>query len=356
MKSTTLYYREGSSDKVYQASIEPKDAGFVVNFAYGRRGSTLNTGTKTSIPVDEQTATRIFEKLIIEKKSKGYSEGPDGTPYLHSEKQVSGITPQLLNPIEEEELPKYLDDPNWCMQQKLDGKRLLLRKTGAAIEGINRKGLVVGIPASIHSEAMTIQGDFLMDGEIIGDTYYVFDLLSQKEALSHLSYAVRYDKLAKLLKPHAQQHIKVVLIVLEADAKRDSLQALRLDRAEGVVFKALGAPYTPGRPASGGSQLKHKFYATGSFVVSGTNKSKRSVRLILFDEVCQKEAGNVTIPPNHPIPTIGDVVEVRYLYAFPESGCVYQPVYLGKRDDVMPSDCSTKQLKLRRPDEEEADQ
>ena len=45
MESITLYFREGSSDKVYSASIDPKDGGHVVNFAYGRRGSTLNTGT-----------------------------------------------------------------------------------------------------------------------------------------------------------------------------------------------------------------------------------------------------------------------------------------------------------------------
>ena len=36
----SLYYREGSSDKVYQAAIEPAGNQFVVNFAYGRRGGT----------------------------------------------------------------------------------------------------------------------------------------------------------------------------------------------------------------------------------------------------------------------------------------------------------------------------
>ena len=39
--NVTLYYREGSSDKVYQVSLEPKGDGFIVNFAFGRRGSTL---------------------------------------------------------------------------------------------------------------------------------------------------------------------------------------------------------------------------------------------------------------------------------------------------------------------------
>lgn len=47
MKSTTLYFQEGGSDKVYQASVEPSQGGWVVNFAFGRRGSTFSTGTKT---------------------------------------------------------------------------------------------------------------------------------------------------------------------------------------------------------------------------------------------------------------------------------------------------------------------
>ena len=71
----TLYYREGSSDKVYQCQIEQAGDRFVVNFAYGRRGSTMNTGTKTNVPVDLESAQRIFEKLVKEKRAKGYTEG-----------------------------------------------------------------------------------------------------------------------------------------------------------------------------------------------------------------------------------------------------------------------------------------
>ena len=115
---TTLYYREGSSDKVYQASIEPQGELFVVNFAFGRRGSTLNTGTKTQTPVDYDTATRIYTKLVNEKKAKGYTEGPDGTPYQNTPKEghVAGILPQLLNPIDEAEVKRLLKDPAWALQ------------------------------------------------------------------------------------------------------------------------------------------------------------------------------------------------------------------------------------------------
>ena len=67
LPNTTLYYREGPSDKVYQCQIEAAGERFVVNFAYGRRGSTLNTGTKTNVPVDYDSAQRIFYKLVKEK-------------------------------------------------------------------------------------------------------------------------------------------------------------------------------------------------------------------------------------------------------------------------------------------------
>lgn len=83
----TLYYREGSSDKIYQTSIEPRGGGFVVTFAYGRRGSTLATGTKTAAPVDLATAKKIFDKLVKEKTAKGYTPGEDGTPYQHTDKR-----------------------------------------------------------------------------------------------------------------------------------------------------------------------------------------------------------------------------------------------------------------------------
>src|SRR5512142_1788259 len=113
----TLYYREGSSDKVYQASIEPQGELFVVNFAYGRGGSTMNTGTKTRAPVDYDKAKCIYDKLVNEKKAKGYTEGPDGTPYQNTAKEdrVTGILPQLLNPIDEQEVERLLKDPNWAL-------------------------------------------------------------------------------------------------------------------------------------------------------------------------------------------------------------------------------------------------
>jgi predicted DNA-binding WGR domain protein len=91
---TTLRYREGTSDKVYQCEIKQAGDRFVVNFAYGRRGSTMNTGTKTNVPADYESAQRIYDKLVKGNKSKGYTEGEAGTPCQHSDNQPSGIISQ----------------------------------------------------------------------------------------------------------------------------------------------------------------------------------------------------------------------------------------------------------------------
>ncbi|HPY24902.1 MAG TPA: hypothetical protein PLK19_11325 [Mycobacterium sp.] len=42
----------------------------------------------------------------------------------------------------------------------------------------------------------------------------------------------------------------------------------------------------------------------------------------------------------------GDVVEVRYLYAY-QGGSLYQPVYLGLRDDIEQHECVVAQMKYK---------
>ena len=73
IRSVSLEYREGTSDKVYEVDLcEVGPDQFVVNFRYGRRGSTLRDGSKTPISVSEQDAIAIFGKLVKSKTDKGY--------------------------------------------------------------------------------------------------------------------------------------------------------------------------------------------------------------------------------------------------------------------------------------------
>ena len=344
-----LYYREGSSDKVYQAAIEPAGNQFVVNFAYGRRGATLTTGTKTSSPVDYAAAKKIYTKLVGEKKAKGYTEGENGTPYQHADKQASGILPQLLNAIEEAEVELLLRDDNYCAQEKFDGKHLLIRKQDDYLEGINKKGFIVGLPQTVASELRGVPGSFIPDGESIGDDYHAFDLLEYNgENLRLLPYRIRLARLIDLLllTRSDYQNIRLVSTAFSTQQKTELYQRLRCEHREGIVFKRLDAPSVPGKPNSGGPQLKFKFVATVSAVVAKIN-TQRSVEVSLLKGRSLVSCGNVTIPANHQIPKVGDVVEVRYLYAYRNSLALYQPVYLGPRDDVDPGECLASQLKFK---------
>ena len=349
MENTTLYFKQGSSDKVYQAAIEPSGDQFIVTFAYGRRGATLTTGTKAQAPVNYADAKIIYDKLVREKTTKGYTPGEDGTPYQHTEKanQTSGILPQLLNAMSEQEVEAFLADPNYCMQEKYDGRHLMVQKQNGTTDGINKLGLIVALADPLAACAGNSPDDFILDGEGIGDMLCAFDvLLIGYRDIRGLPYTERYARLLNLATSFPHPNIHVVETAFTAKEKRDMFARLQAEGREGVVFKHIAAPYVAGRPASGGPQRKFQFRATASFVVGKMN-AKRSVSLFLYAGNSLKQAGNVTIPPNHPVPHADQIVECRYLYAYRESGCIYQPVYLGARDDIRPAECTVDQLKYK---------
>jgi bifunctional non-homologous end joining protein LigD len=352
LQSASLHFREGNSDKVYHAAIEPKGEGYLVTFAYGRRGQTLNTGTKTTYPVSLAEATRIFDKLVASKVAKGYhysaASAGETKPYQQTgdEGRDSGIRCQLLNAIDESELSRLLTGRTHCLQEKHDGRRLMVRKQGNEITGINRRGLVVAIPDAIREAAEHIPFDVLIDGEAVGDTLHAFDLLEVKgTCLRKRRYIDRFAALIMTIPPNLPA-LRWVSTSVDPNDKVEIYEELRATNREGVVFKDMDAAYSPGRPNSGGPQLKFKFVESASFVVTGIN-AKRSVTLGLYDGDTLVPAGNVTIPPNHAIPQVGNVVDARYLYALKQSGSIYQPVYLGVRSDIPASECVVEQLKYK---------
>jgi len=297
-------------------------------------------------------------KLVHEKKTKGYTEGPDGTPYQHTAKEdrVTGILPQLLNPIDESEVNRFINDSEYCAQEKFDGRRMLIRKDRAEIHGINRKGLVIGLPETIFGSVRSVPGNFVLDGECLGDLFCAFDLLEHDgQDLRTEPYQQRLVGLMRFFNHPGLRHLRIVETAIGQESKERLFQRLKTEKREGVVFKRLDAAYTPGRPNSGGNQLKHKFYATCSAVVSRINE-KRSVELRLLNGQGWNPVGNVTIPVNFQVPEVGQVVEVKFLYAFRESNALYQPVFLGVRKDIEIHECVISQLKYKAADSDGSDE
>ena len=351
MSFITLHYREGSSDKIYQASLVDVGGLHEIHFAYGRRGSAMVTGKKTLTPVPKAEAMRIWDRLIAEKIKKGYREmGESIGSHTVAVPETTGILPQLLNPVVGDELEDLLTDDQFLVQEKVDGKRLILRKEGQNVEAINRRGIACGLPQNIVRDALALPGDWLIDGELIGEEYHTFDLIEHEGSYRAQPLRRRLVALFNLIASGQAPNIHLVGSYTGEAVKRRFLERCREDNLEGVVFKDMQAPYIPGRPNSGGAQRKFKFVASASVLVTSLN-GKRSVKIGVLDGERMISCGNVSIPVGSDIPDIGDIVEVRYLYAFKESGSLFQPVYIGVRDDLELRDCCVNQLKWKRAEE-----
>ena len=345
-ESITLYFKQGTSDKVYKASLEEINGQYLVNFAFGRSGSTLKTGTKTQTPIAYEKAKKIYDKLVNEKSAKGYVPGNNSTQYVYSSSQTNtGIHCQLLNPVEQDDVAKLIDEDIWWAQEKKDGKRMLLQKNATdKVTAINRRGYSTGAPEVIVKTAEAIDRAFLIDGEAVGEVLYVFDLLTlDGQDIKDKTYEERSALLEGLPFSGA---IEVVKTAKSSQEKQALYDQLKQGGSEGIVFKEWASGYTAGRPNSGGTQLKFKFYDTASVIVSKVN-DKRSVALMVYDGAQEVAVGNVTIAVNQTIPTVGDMIEVRYLYAY-KGGSLYQPTFLMQRTDITKEECTIQQLKYKK--------
>lgn len=351
---TSLYFQKGSSDKEYHAEIVEVTGGNIVNFRYGRRGGLLTVGTKTASPVDPAQAQKIYDKLVKDKTAKGYTPEVSGVPYQGTDDagRKTGFMPQLLNPISEDEALRLMTDERWAMQEKMDGERRAAQVVAGTVIGINRKGLSVPLPHVIADELQHIaanRGTMLVDGEIIGDILWIFDLHIHGKRLQALPWLGRMNLAESVFA--GCQNLRTVPVAVTADEKRRLWEHVKGARGEGVVFKLSSGPVIEGRPATGGDWLKFKFTESASCCVMETNTGKRSVKLGLLDIRSNAgnsppmiPVGNVTIPPNHEVPVAGAIVEVEYLYAY-RGGSLYQPVYRGQRTDI--DACSIGQLKYK---------
>src|SRR5579859_5715283 len=180
-----LYFRQGSSDKVYHLQLETAQEQWSVQAQWGRRGSALQSDIKVSDATYED-AKRVYDRLLREKTGKGYQIAQattnGDTPIsvgLLPGKEHSGHVPELLTPIEEPEALRLAEDESWWFQQKFDGRRLAVQKADGKYAGINKLGQVIPIDARLFEPLDLVQAKaFLADGEITNSHFYIWDLLS----------------------------------------------------------------------------------------------------------------------------------------------------------------------------------
>jgi bifunctional non-homologous end joining protein LigD len=263
------------------------------------------------------------------------------------------MLPQLLNEISEEEVSKFINDDNFCGQEKFDGRRRILQYSNGKTIGYNKKGIAVGYPSEIEGACRSVAEvngikEFVLDGEEIGETYYVFDLLSLNgEDLRSQGYGSRYRKIGKQVWA-VSDSIQVVWTAFSTAEKRDLYNRLKKENREGIVFKRMSGVH---RSGYSDDLRKFKFTFTASVIVTGHHKTKNSLSMGVMDGDKLIPVGNLTMI-GHEKPSINSIIEVKALYFFP-GGSLYQPRFIGVRDDVLKEDCQLSKLKCKAVIEEE---
>lgn len=365
VKSIELFFQEGSSDKVYNAQIvEEYASSYTVKVQWGRRGSSLQEGTK-AVKVSLAVAEKKFDSCVREKRNKGYEEKTaavkpaavappvgqgSGSKAGGTQRAIVGHKGQLLNPIDDHELDAFLANDRMIAQQKIDGMRIIAHVTEDGVLATNREGQVSKIASTLDGLDYLPAGT-IVDGELLDDGYWLFDVLSfaGADVRTH-GYLTRWQLLDEELEPALSGSARVVPIASGAKTKRALYNRLVKAGAEGIVFKDANAPYTPGRPSSGGTQRKHKFIKSADVLIieNAGNAYQMAVyngkKLVPCDKVF---AGTTNVTRGLLDVALGNgqypICEVRYLYAT-DDHVLFQPVFVRIRDDKAAAQCVRAQL------------
>lgn len=362
-ESIALFFRKGGSDKVYNVKLiaeknprtdpyEDRNIWYVC-FQYGRRGSSLVGGRKNESGLDYWRAKRMYDTLVRSKLRKGYKPKTDGNFVSYSsysdvfsavqktQAKMTDFVPQLLTQIDLAGAKKLWKQHagNLLMQIKHDGERrdvIIQEKLQAA----NKKGVEVQIQQTVADACKNLIAgwdDILeIDTEDMGSHLVIFDCLQiSGQNMRKRSFLERNSMLQTLHMAISQAeldtHLKVDVAYQPETYEEfiDFINYARETNEEGIVISIGSENYEPGESQQ---KFKLKFYADAYVEVTGIN-AKRSVSL----GMCQRNGimtmGNCSIPANREIPEIGDIIEVRYLYAY-RGGALYQPFYKGVCPDV----------------------
>lgn len=370
MNEVKLFFQEGSSDKVYYARIVPAGGHvYDVVVQWGRRGSTLQQGKK-AIKVSLERAEATLEKLKREKVGKGYEEMTStarpaevappmgqgsGSRATGIRKRVGRVA-QLLNPVDLHDVEALLGDDRYLAQQKLDGARVLCHVVDGEVLPTNRNGQKTSLADEVLRGVRHLPNGTVVDGEVMkvgGETlYWLFDVLEfGGEDVSAEPYESRLARLADEVDPGLFDPARVLETAWTTKQKRALLERLQHAGAEGVVFKRRDAPHSPGRPASGGAQLKCKFVASADVVL--VENVGNAYRMQVLDGRHWRDVGRVFSGTTTESRAFIDarlasgtrlVAEVRYLYATDDLQ-LFQPVLMRLREDKPAEACLLEQLK-----------
>lgn len=198
---------------------------------------------------------------------------------------------------------KELRDAVWIAEEKFDGIRAQIHKSGGSVRIFSRTlNDVTHSYPEIAAELARIPGDFILDGEIVATrsgtvlpfrylqarlqrksidpellaeipvAYVAFDALAAgEEFLIDRPLVDRRERLAELIRPSV--HVRIAPFVRlgeppSADELHERFEAARAAGHEGLMLKRTDAPYHPGRRGKWWLKLKRELETLDVAVVA----------------------------------------------------------------------------------------
>lgn len=259
--------------------------------------------------------------------------------------------------VEPAKLNTYLAAANsYWLEQKVDGQRVLADVRDGVTRFYRRDGKLRtnATAARIERALATLpDGHYILDGEIVLDgeyRFYVFDMPLVENAQGQVlvdctdQYKARRAALELVFEHWAPDDaVRLMRCERKPGGKRELAEAVRSMGGEGVVLKDPAQTYQPGKRG----WVKIKFTKTVDCVVTGLRwQGKDNATLGIYDDDRLVEVGRCSTI-GKPALEVGDVVEMRYLYAVNrDEPRLYQPRLLRVRDDKRPELCTLDQLQF----------
>ncbi len=269
---------------------------------------------------------------------------------------------QLATPLEHVHVKQYVQSDQWWVEQKLDGQRFLVLVADGEISAFNRNGVEMTLPEQIATDFASFKTDDTMwhfDGELVDGEYHIFDVLwagdTCEGGMTGKPFEQRRNRLEKIFSFWEPDHCHLVRCAKTETEKADLIVKLERECSEGAVLKKRTATYNVhGKRVK--TWLKLKFVQCADVVVMELERGGKpqAVTIGMMQDnvwfpksvdIKLEEVAGCKVPANLEL-EVGDVLEVRYLYATNDNKLT-QPIFVRKRTDKLPEECTmSDQLKF----------
>jgi ATP-dependent DNA ligase len=245
-----------------------------------------------------------------------------------------------------------LGDDAWAFDVKADGDRcaVVIDDGKVVTFGRNAQRLSRPLPQPVRLllEATLNEGRYVLDGEIVGPTLYLFDLVVAGDLVGPWHpWIVRRAALDTLLStlPDDGPIRGVPYAVTHAD-KLDLVEAVVTGRGEGLVAKRTYSTYREGARSRDWVKIKRHHDIDCVVTWLGTEKANMGVGVYDGDSLIEvAEVGRLT--GDGARCEVGCVVTVRCVYSS-DTNRLVQPTLPRLRTDKAPTECTVDQLDTAR--------